>query len=720
MVTSKDQLLQLKRPETGRPSVARPPARHNRWLRITVLRVLVLSMLITLGTRLWYLQVMEGSRYNEVAAGSAVRDVVTPAVRGLIVDDMGRPLVENRTSLVITVDRSALARQRDSGRAVLARVGAVLGQKPQDLTDRIRLCTATVGQPCWNGSPYQPVPIAEDVASERALTVIEHPEDYPGVAAEVRAVRAYPLGSLASHDLGYLSPASQDEVAKNRDLNGVLVGRSGLEGSYDTVLRGHDGIKRVAVDRFGRLSKVISEQAPVGGSTLVLSMDAKVQKVLEDALRHGIDRAHFEHKPADTAAGVVLDAQTGQVVALASVPGYDPAQFVGGISAANYQHLLDPAAGTPLISRAVQGSYPPGSTFKIVSASTAMTNMGATGDALYNCPSDLQVGNTSFHNFDSEALGPITLHEALVASCDTVFYKFAYDAWLQDGGLRRGPGPYPPANEWFSKMARAFGLGRPTGIDLPGETSGLVTDRESRQALWNQMKDTYCRRAKTGYPEDRDPARAAYLTKLASENCADGYLYRGGDATQFAIGQNVVDVSPLQLAVAYAAVANGGKVLSPRMVKAVIGSDGKVTQETKPVVTGHLPVAPETLSYIRDALAGVVTSGTASGAFGGFPLNVLPLAGKTGTAETYSDGDISWFASFGPVNNPRYVVLVVIPNSGQGARFAAPTVREVWEGIYGINREAALPQGQQPATLPCLLADGSVAPPPAPGRQCTR
>ena len=720
MLSSKEQLFQPKRPEAGLPSVARPPVRRRRRLRIGVLRVLVLSMLITLGARLWFLQVMEGSHYNEVAAGNSIREVVTPAVRGLIVDDMGRPLVENRTTLVITVDRSALARQRDSGRAVLARVGALLGQKPQDLAQRIRLCTATVGQPCWNGSPYQPVLIANDVSSQRALTVIEHPEDYPGVAAEVRAVRTYPFGSLASHTVGYLSPASQDEVAKNPDLNGVLVGRSGLEASYDTVVRGHDGVKRVSVDRFGRLSKVMSEKPPVGGSTLVLSMDAKVQKVLEDALQHGIDRARAEHKPADNAAGVVLDAQTGQVVALASVPGYDPSQFVGGISAANYQHLLDPAAGTPLISRALEGAYPPGSTFKIVSAATAMTNMGATGDALYDCPSDLQVGNTSFHNFDSEALGSITLHQALVASCDTVFYKFAYDAWLQDGGLRRGQGPSAPPNEWFSKMARAFGLGRPTGIDLPGETSGLVTDRGSRQALWDQMKDTYCRRAKTGYPEERDPGRAAYLTKLASENCADGYLYRGGDATQFAIGQNVVDVSPLQLAVAYAAIANGGTVLSPRLVKAVIGPDGKVTQQTKPVVMGHLPVAPETLSYIRDALAGVVTSGTASGTFGGFPLNVLPLGGKTGTAETFSDGDISWFASFGPVNNPRYVVLVVIPKSGQGAKFAAPAVREVWEGIYGINRDAALPAGQEPASLPCQRPDGSVAPPPAPGGRCER
>ena len=527
------------------------------------------------------------------------------------------------------------------------------------------------------------------------------------------------MGSLASQTLGYLSPASQDEVAKNPDLNGVLVGRAGLEETYDTVLRGHDGIKRVSVDRFGRLSKVLSEQQPVGGSTLVLSMDAQVQKVLEDALQHGLDRAHAQGKPADNAAGVVLDAQTGQVVAMASVPGYDPSQFVGGISAANYQHLLDPSAGTPLISRAFQGAYPPGSTFKIVSAATAMTDMGATGDALYDCPSDLQVGNTSFHNFDSEALGQITLHEALVASCDTVFYKFAYDAWLQDGGLRPGPGPHPPANEWFSKMARAFGLGRPTGIDLPGETSGLVTDRESRLALWNQMKDTYCRRAKTGYPEEHDPARAAYLTKIASENCTDGYLYRGGDATQFAIGQNVVDVSPLQLAVAYAAIANGGTVLSPRMVKAVIGADGKATQ-VKPVVMGHLPVSPATLSYIRDALAGVVTQGTASGTFAGFPLNVLPVAGKTGTAETYSDGDISWFASFGPVDNPRYVVLVTIPKSGQGALFAAPAVREVWEGIYGIGKQPALSRGQEPASLPCLRSDGSVAPPPAPGQVCTR
>ena len=674
-------------------------------LRIGVLRVLVIAMLLTLGVRLYSLEIVQGPNLRKLASGSTTRKVVTPAPRGSIVDDAGRQLVSNKTALTITVDRSVLDRRADKGAAVLARLAPVIGKTPQALTLSVRFCSATVSQPCWNGSPYQPIPVATSVTTDQALAILEHQDEFPGVSAEELTVRQYPYGTLAAHELGYLSPVTEAELKANPSLDrSDLVGRAGLEQEYDKDLRGVDGVQIRSVDRFGRVTGTVATHPATTGNSVVLSVDGRVQHLLETSLQNAINAAKLQGKPADTAAGVVMDVNTGQVVALASVPTYNPAVFTGGISTKDYQALLNPAAGTPLVSRAYQGTFPPGSTFKIVSAATALTNLGAGPDTLYDCPSNLQIGNQTFHNFDSEASAPITIHQALVISCDTVFYKFGYDAWLADGGLRNGSGPYGPANEYFVKMAEAFGFGKQTGIDLPSETSGLVVDRANRKATWEANKATYCRRAQTGYPEETDPTRAAYLKQLASDNCHYGYLYEGGDATQFAIGQNIVDVSPLQLAVAYAAIANGGTVYHPRLAKAVIGPKGVV--KTIPSSKARtLPVSKATISYIQDSLADVVRSGTSSGVFAGFPI---ATAGKTGTAETYSDGDVSWYASYGPLPNPKYVIVITVPHTGQGALFAAPAVKAVWAGIYGIGQSAALPGGQEITALPCVLSDGSI------------
>ena len=215
-----------------------------------------------------------------------------------------------------------------------------------------------------------------------------------------------------------------------------------------------------------------------------------------------------------------------------------------------------------------------------------------------------------------------------------------------------------------------------------------MIDRAAQQALYKKMKPIYCKRAQTGYPEDPNPTDAALLKKYAVEACADGYLYNGGAATQFAIGQGqYLSVSPLQMAVAYAAIANGGTVLEPRVAKAVVSADGKVVKKIGPVVASHLPVSAATLAYIRDAMIDVTRRGTASGAFAGFPLDTIPIAGKTGTAEVQGKGDTAWFDSF----SSQYVVIISIPNTGQGANFAAPVARQVYEALYGVNQPALLP-----------------------------
>jgi penicillin-binding protein 2 len=688
-------------------------------LRILVLRVLVLSLFVTLGARLWYLQVMEGSQYRKVAETNRVREVVTPATRGLIVDDRGRALVRNRTSLTISVDRSVTDRQHDHGVAVLRRLSQVIKMPYPELHRRIQFCTATVGQPCWNGSPYQPIPVARDVTSQQALSVIEHQELFLGVSADLQAVRQYPYGTLSAHELGYLTPVTQTQLDKDGQKKGYhlnsLVGAAGLEDVYDQQLRGRDGVKRLQVDRFGRVSGTESQSPAQGGDHVVLSVDANVQRLTEEALAHTVDRARAAGKNPDSASAVVLNPKTGQVIAMASLPTYNPALFTGGITAAEYKSLTNPANGTPLISRAFQGSSAPGSTFKPVSLSTAVTSLGQPLDGTYACPASLQVGNQNFHNFDGESVGgAISLHQAIVISCDVIFDKFAYNAWQADGGLRAGRGSGPAAREAFVKMARAFGFGRQTGVDLPGETSGAVVDRAGARKQWQQLKTTYCNRAKNGYPEVKDPATAHRYQQYAQEACTDGFLYNGGSATQFAIGQGqYLSVSPLQLAVAYAAIANGGTVYEPRLASAVIGPDGKVVQRIKAPVAGRLPVSQETLGYLRDALHGVTTEGggTAAGVFADWPSDRIPVAGKTGTAEVEGQGDTSWFASFAPADNPQYVVVVTIPRTGQGAQYAAPTAKEIYQGIYGIGRPAALAGGKVPTALPRVNKDGTISPP---------
>lgn len=686
-------------------------------LRVVVLRVLVVSLLIALGGRLWYLQILSGDHYRKVAESNRVREVVTPATRGMVLDDDGRALVRNRTSLVISVDRSVVDRQPHAGRAVLSRLAPVLGMSLGELQQRIRFCTATVKPPCWNGSPYQPIPVATDVTDEQALSVIEHADTFPGVSADLQAVSQYPYGELASHELGYLAPVTQDEIDKYGKQRGYhqnsLVGAAGLEDTYDSYLRGADGVKKLEVDRFGRVVNVAATTPPTSGDNLVLNLDAKVQKATEQALANQLSVLRSQGKSAATASAVVLNARTGGVVAMASLPNYDPSVFTGGISEKDYRALTDPANGIPLLSRAYQGAGAPGSTFKIVSFSTAVTKMHADLNGTYGCPSTLQIGGQTFHNFEGEAPGDVSLHEAIVVSCDTIFDTFAYDAWLADGGLRQGTAARAKANEYFTTMAKAFGFGRQTGLDLPGETSGSVVDRADATKIWDQLKGSYCRRAKNGYPEVKDPATAERYREYAQEACTSGYLYNGGAATMFGIGQGqYLSVSPLQLAVAYAAVANGGTVLKPQLAKAIVSADGKVVKTLKPVVTGHLPVSPQTLGYLRDALHGVASEpgGTATGVFSDFPPTV-PVAGKTGTAEVEGKSDTSWFASFAPVNNPQYVIVASIPDAGQGATFAAPVVKEIYQSIYGIGQSAAFPGGTPPAALPRTNPDGSISPP---------
>lgn len=684
-------------------------------LRMLVLRVLVAALVVTLGARLYYLQVVD-KQLARSASAQQTRQVILPAPRGNIVDDTGQPLADNQQSLVISVDRSVLAQQSDNGKAVLARLADVIHVPASQLKNEIRLCTRGVSKPCWTGSPVQPVPVATNATDAEVLRISEHREDFSGVDVQTLPVREYPQRGNSSHEVGYVGAVTQDEIdaAASEPGPGLhdedTIGRSGLEKQYDAQLRGTDGIRTVSVDPTGAATGTVSTTAPKPGDTLVTSLDNNVESIAQKALQNELvsSRNTFDPKSgqnfaAPSGAVVVMDPDTGRVLALASYPTFDPNVFTGGISQSELAKLDSPSANTPMVSRAVQGQFAPGSTFKLSTASAITMDHQLGLDQKGQCPPSLQIGNQKKTNFDSESLpGDISLSEALAFSCDTFFYRYAIQAWNSDQKLvDNGKKPV----EALQAMARAYGFGSAPGIDLPAgdQTSGAIVDRAFLKQQWEQNKQQYCTNAKQGYPNVSDPSRRAYLTEIAKENCTDGWRFTIGESADMAIGQGQTTVSPLQLATAYCALINGGTLYEPTIGKALVDPQGKVVQTIKPTVRRHVPVSQTVLNYIRNSLA--FGNGGVSGetAFAGYPLNRFPMGGKTGTAQVFGKQDTSWFASWSRAGKQRYVVVGMVEQAGTGARAAAPMVRQVYQGMYGLGgpkAQPALPGAQMPSALP--------------------
>ena len=674
--------------------------------RLVVLYVLVAALLLTLVGRLWYVQVMSGTVYTQLAADNQTRNVIIPSVRGQILDDLGRPLVSNRTSLVVSVQPTVLATLSDGGAAVLKRLAGVLGLPFRRLQEQTRMCTAGVAQPCWPGSPYQPIPVDQQVPDRVALQIMENQQEFPGVSAQVQPVVNYPGvdGVNAAQVLGYLQPITPQEM-KTRHLqvtgfSGVdLVGQAGLEEQYDSQLRGTPGARVVSVNSAGDVTGTVSEASPQPGDDLVTSLDARIQADTEQALTQAIGRARAEGNDTNSGAAVVMTT-TGRVIAMANYPTYNPSVWVGGISQQEFNRLFGTADGEPVLDRATQGQYAPGSTWKVTSTAAAFAD-GYGPDNLISCPGSVNIAGRTFKNWTSASMGDMNLHEALVESCDTVFYQLAYQMWLKDD-----PNGSPVAHpkDPMQKMELAWGFGEPTGVDLPEENPGVVPNRAWKVEYWNATKKYDCKYGN---------ASGSYVQQIEADDCQTGYIWLPGDAVNAAIGQGDVLVTPLQLARGYAALANGGTLYSPRVGEALLSPDGKVKQRITPQVTGHLPVSQSMLAYIRTALGAVTTQGTAAGAFAGFPLSKVLVAGKTGTAEVAGGQATSVYASFGPLGNPKYVVIVMVPHSGEGADVSAPAARQIWDGIYGLEgHKAAYRNGERPSALPLIQGDGTVSPPP--------
>ena len=660
----------------------RPAGTHQgRFLAVVLLVVLAFTALVG---RLGQVQLVGHDDFAAASAALDTRTVVVAATRGRILDSRGLPLADTRLSTVVTLERRVIVERADRGEAVVRAVAEVLGLPADELLGRTWLCGEDGAPPapaCWAGSPQVPVPLAEDVDPTRALTLVERPDRFPGVGVESRPVRTYPrpLGTSAAQVIGYLGQVREDELRRDPTLTpDDLVGRAGLEQQYDAVLRGTPGRTVVSVDPRGIVTGTVSRTDPVPGRDLVTSLDARVQARAEQALAAQMVAARERGWPADSGAVVVLDPRTGAVAALASAPAYDPNVWTGGISQRDYAALTDPAGGTPLLSRATGVVTAPASTLKPASV-TAAVRAGKSLHGTYDCPPSYRIGNRLFHNHETRERGLISFAKAIEISCDTVFYAVAYDAWRAQGGTTAPV----EATDPFVEVTRGFGLGTRTGIDLPGEAAGRIPDRATKRDTWKANRTRTCTRARTGYPEVKDRTHAAYLKAIAVENCASGFVVRAGDAANFSIGQGDVAATPVQVAVMYAAIANGGTVRTPRVGESLVDPSSGVHTAVTPGPTRRAPLTPEVGAYLRGALRDTVTSGSVRALFTGMPG--WPVAGKTGTGEVAGKRDTSWFVSYAPADRPRWVVAVVVHQGGMGGMTAAPVARAVHETLRRLR-----------------------------------
>jgi len=678
-------------------------------LSLLVVQILVVSLMVALFGRLFYLQVAAGPKYRDAALSIQSRDVVAPATRGLIVDGFGVPLAMNKAGLAITIDRVAIDKLDDKGVGVMKRLAALLKLNYADIYQNTRLCgELPKGQKagCWQGSRFQPIPITKSADPDIALQIVERSDAFPGVDAQPVAIRSYPsyLEVNAAHVLGYVGPLTESDLLKdngNQYFRSETIGKTGLEIQYDSFLRGEPGIRTVIVDRKEAVTRESQNTKPVAGDHLVTSLDVRLQASAEKALKDAVLRGRANGYTSDSGAAVVMDIKTGRILALASYPTYDPNAWERGLTVQQASDLFSEKKSVPALNRALQGLFAPASTFKAVSV-VAAAAAGYDLNAVYKCPSEVQVGTRAFQNFDSKNQGSMNMKKALAVSCDTIWYQIAFDEWLRDGGLR----PKASPNDYFFKAAQSFKITQKVGIDLPTESTSRLADRDYKKSWYQQNKDFYCNYKERATKAQQTP----FLLQLAAENCVDGDKVRAGDAVNFSIGQGDTVVTPLKLAQMYAAIGNGGTIWQAKIAKAIVKTDGTVIQTFTPNKLGTLTAAPSTIKFLQGALREVVVSGTGAGVFAGFPIEI---SGKTGTAQVFGRNpngslkdDTSWFASYAPTKNPRYAVVMMVGQGGFGASTSGVGVRQIYSTLFGVTGNkvvpgaALFPEGKPPTQLP--------------------
>ena len=648
---------------------------------MTFIATLVVALFLGLFARLWFLQVLAGERYVELADSNRVRTVITEAPRGRILSSDGVELARNRVALALSVDRQVLFRpdgrlRDDDAERVIGRLAELLDVPPSTVLQRLS---------SQRRSPFRPVPIAIDISPEVLFFVRERQEMFPGVVAEYLPVREYPNGEIAAHLIGTVGEVSANELTDPRFSEyrgGDILGRGGLESSYEAELRGVQGRQLLVANARGTVLGVQSQRDPVEGNTLVTTIDFALQDAVERALRDGIEasrsirRTDGQLLPSVAGSAVVLDARTGAVLAMASYPTFDPGEFVGGVSQDYWSFVNNADNYRPLVNRVIAGAYPPGSVFKTASGAAFMQAGLISPTQTRRCDAAFSVGGTTFRNWNRGVNeGPMTIVEALFRSCDTYFYDLAYENWRAE--QRRQDG-----REYLVEVANRFGFGVNLGIDLPGEVIGRVPGREWRQSFWENARDAYCTQAAAATP-------GSLRQELLDDLCRFGGVWRGGDAINSSIGQGDVLATPLQVAVSYQALANGGVLMRPHIGKTILDPSGAVVREIAPEVFGSLGLSDAELAAIIRGLEQTVNAprGTAFNVFSSSPLFGLGVAGKTGTAEVRPLVPYAWFAGYAPMANPEIVVAVNVEQGGGGSQTAAPIARTIMEHYFGFTEE---------------------------------
>ncbi len=567
---------------------------ESPWVpRVARLAALILVLLLVLEARLWSLQAIQGPHYLQLSEQNRLRDIVIPAPRGVIYDRRGQPLVTNRAAFTVSVLPMEV---RDSKRLADS-LAPLLGMDRGEILARLA---------AGRKRRFEPVALRRDASKTVVMTIEENRLDLPGVIVQAEPVRDYLLGGLAAHALGYVAEVSEDEMNSRPGLRmGDLIGKAGIERMYDAILRGKNGRLRIEVDAYGRPGRVLAREPAESGQSLVLNLDATLQGIAEQALGN------------HTGAVVAMDPRNGEILVLASHPAYDPNQFSGGISPANWRRLTkDP--GLPLINRATEGAYEPGSVFKIFTGIAALSEGVASRTSVIHCPGSLRLGAWVFR--DLAAHGSVNFVRGTAVSCNVMFWTLGRA--LGDARLHR--------------YATAFGLGQTTGIDLPSESPGIMPSAEWKARV------------------RKEP-------------------WYAGETLNVAIGQGYVQTTPLQIARGAGALGMGGTLVRPRLARRILSPDG-VEVQTFSAQTSRVPVNATAVATLREGMRLVVSGGTGRAA----AVPGLAMAGKTGSAENPRGQPHAWFVGYAPVDNPELVVVAFVEHGWRGGVRAAPIVKAVF------------------------------------------
>jgi penicillin-binding protein 2 len=612
----------------------RPTLTPQLAFRVAIIGGIALVAFAVIFFRLWFLQVLSGDKYLAEANDNRVREIKVQAPRGEIVDREGRVLVRNRVGYAVKVTPASLPEGLAERRELYARLGKVLAMRPRRIERRV--------EKQLDALPFATATVKTDVPEPLFAYLLERQEEFPGVTIERVFLRQYPHHEVGAHLFGTVGEVTAEQLDTERyhgvDM-GDRVGQSGIEAAYDRFLRGRNGATRVQVDALGNLSRELATRQPRQGRQLRLSVDLDVQRVGQEALASGTGAGAF----------AVMDVRNGEVLALGSQPSFDPNIFAKAVRQSDYKRLNSEAYGKPLFNRAIQGGYPTGSTFKLITATAALESGLITPDTVLFDGGSLTIGNIVFKNAGGAAYGALALRQALTVSSDVFFYQLGRDMDGRGDGLA------------LQRWARRLGIGRLTGIDLPAEEPGHVPTPRWRNRLF--------RKKLTDRP------------------------WSVGDNVNLSVGQGDLAANPLQMAVAYSTIANGGRVLRPRLGMRIEDSAGRALQQLEAPTARRLKIDASFRQAIMEGLHGAASApgGTSTEVFVGFPI---PVAGKTGTAEKgLGREDQSWYVALAPYPDPKYVVAVTDEAGGFGAETAAPMARRILAELFDVGERRLVEGG---------------------------